>query len=158
MLPAMGREIERKFLVTDDFVVPEGGTQMVQGYLAVSTELTVRVRRAGDEGFLTIKGKTVGISRLEYEYRIPVCDAEEMLALCAGGLVAKTRHEVPSGAHVFEVDVFSGENTGLVMAELELASEDEPFERPAWLGEEVSYDRRYTNSALARCPFQTWKR
>lgn len=152
----MALEIERKFLVCGDFSA--GITQsdhIVQGYLCSDKERTVRVRLRGGRGYITVKGPTDGLSRFEWEREIPGELAGEMLELCSG-VIDKTRNIVPFGGHVFEVDVFHGDNEGLVMAEVELSSEDETFEKPSWLGEEVSFDRRYYNSQLLRHPFKTW--
>ncbi len=149
----MAIEIERKFLVRDLRVldgVP--GTHMRQGYLARSgpeVGMTVRVRIAGERAWLTLKGNASGISRSEFEYAVPLADAEAMLARCPWPVLEKTRHRVPVGAHVFEVDVFHGALAPLVLAEVELASEDELHAHPAWLGEEVSADPQYRNSELA---------
>jgi CYTH domain-containing protein len=131
---------------------------MVQGYLNASSGRTVRVRTAGDRGFITIKAAagTSRISRHEWEYEIPGSDAREIMALCVGGVIDKTRHYVPYAGHIFEVDVFHGENEGLVLAEVELASENEVFDRPAWLGEEVTGDARYYNSMLMKNPYRRW--
>lgn len=153
----MATEIERKFLLASDAWRPEAtqSSELRQGYLAASPEITVRVRVSGSNGLLTIKGKTQGISRSEYEYAIPLEEAHELLTLCPS-LVEKTRHLVPSGRHLFEIDEFHGENHGLIVAEVELSSEAEDFIRPAWLGAEVSKDHRYSNSSLADRPFSTW--
>ena len=156
---AMGIEIERKFLVMNDAwrARVESGVHIMQGYLASIEGLTVRVRVKAQDAFLTIKGPTRGISRAEYEYPIPVEDAEAMLReLAILPPVDKMRHRVREGAHVWELDVFSGENAGLVMAEIELVSPDEPFEMPEWAGDEVSDDPRYYNINLARHPFKDW--
>ena len=155
----MATEIERKFLVSGDgwrdAVATE--THLMQGYLASSSRATVRVRVKGDKGIMTIKGATQGISRAEFEYPIPVEDARAMLdTLTETGIVDKVRYRVPCGAHTWEVDVFAGDNAGLVLAEVELGSEDESFERPDWLGEEVSDDARYYNANLARNPYRSW--
>ena len=155
----MATEIERKFLVEGDAwrAAADEGTPYLQGYLASGEGATVRVRMAGPKGKLTIKGKSQGIARAEYEYSIPAADAEAMLrTLCKGHLVEKTRYRIPVGAHVWELDVFAGANAGLVMAEVELGAEDEAFERPAWAAREVSDDARYFNAYLARRPFTTW--
>lgn len=148
-------EIERKFLVKGDFM-PEvtESVHIVQGYLSTSMNRTVRVRIRDNKGFLTIKGKPKGISRFEWEEEIPLEQAQQMLSLCGRNVIDKTRNLVPVGKHTFEVDVFHGENEGLVMAEIELGSENEEFIRPSWLGEEVSYDKRYYNSQLLRNPFK----
>lgn len=154
-------EIERKFLVADDSWRSGAGEGLscVQGYISSeSTDVTVRVRRIGDQGFLTLKGKTEGVSRPEMEYEIPVDDAEYMLKnLCSGRVVSKTRYILPVKGLQWEVDVFSGLNNGLVLAEIELEGEGQPFETPEWLGEEVSHDSRYYNAALARDPFSKWE-
>lgn len=153
----MGIEIERKYLVEGEPWRAWGeGVPYRQGYLSRGAHSTTRVRLAGEVGQLTIKGKTEGISRLEFEYEIPAADAEELIALCEGGVILKRRWRVPVGAHVWEVDVFEGENAGLVVAEIELGSPDEPFERPEWVGEEVSHDPRYSNGALSRHPWSAW--
>lgn len=155
----MGVEVERKFLVSDDSW-RDGvttSTRIVQGYIAQTPSATVRVRVKGDKGFLTVKGLSVGVSRSEFEYEVPVPDALAMLAeLAQGPVIDKVRHLVPVGGHVWEVDVFAGDNTPLIMAEVELASADEPFERPGWAGLEVSDDQRYFNVNLARSPYSTW--
>ena len=121
---------------------------------------TVRVRTRGNQGFLTIKGRSnhAGISRYEWEKEIPVEEAKELLNLCEPGIIDKTRYYIDFGRHTFEVDEFHGDNEGLTMAEIELTSEDEAFETPSWLGEEVTGDRRYYNSYLAKMPFTTWKK
>lgn len=155
----MGVEIERKFLVTDEGwrAAATRSEDMVQGYLADSDQCAVRVRLAGGEARLTIKGAGLSIQRLEYEYPLPPADAEEMLAsLCARRVVRKTRYYCPLGAHLFEVDVFAGDNAGLVVAEVELSRADEVFTRPSWLGEEVSGDARYLNNNLAEHPYCDW--
>lgn len=155
----MAMEIERKFLVSGDFMQHvSGSVHMVQGYLNASSGRTVRVRVAGDRGFITIKGAagTSGISRREWEYEIPGSDAREIMELCMSGVIDKTRHYVPYAGHTFEVDVFHGENDGLVLAEVELTSENEAIERPEWLGEEVTGDARYYNSMLMKNPYRRW--
>jgi CYTH domain-containing protein len=156
----MAQEIERKFLVKGDLWKPAGpGTAYRQGYLSSQKERVVRVRVQGDEARLTVKGATVGLTRPEFEYPIPVADAVAMLeGLCERPLVEKERHLEVHGGKTWEIDVFHGENEGLVVAELELASEDEPFTRPAWVGEEVSSDPRYANASLARNPYARWAR
>ncbi len=116
------------------------------------------MRIRGEEGFLTIKGASdeKGLSRYEFEQKIPLADAEELLKLCEPGAIDKMRNLVPAGKHTWEIDVFHGENEGLILAEIELASEDEPFERPDWIGQEVSGDRRYYNSMLTKHPYKQW--
>ena len=151
----MGVEIERKFLVKGDFRrEATGSSRITQGYICSQPGRTVRVRIRGERGYLTIKGATDarGMSRQEFEYEIPVADAERLMALCEPGAIDKERFLVPRGKHTWEVDLFHGANEGLVLAEIELASEEEPFERPDWLGEEVTGDRRYYNSELTKHP------
>ena len=153
----MGMEIERKFLVKKAPLEEWGeGTILKQGYLARGSQATARVRVAGQVGYLTIKGKTFGISRQEFEYEIPVTEAEALLLLCEGGLIHKKRWKVPFEGHIWEVDVFYGENDGLCLAEIELDDETEKFIRPPWLAEEVSDDPRYFNGALSKFPFKKW--
>ena len=155
----MATEIERKFLDTGDFSRQVTSAQrIVQGYICSQPGRTVRVRIRGEEGFLTIKGASdeKGLSRYEFEQKIPLADAEELLKLCEPGAIDKMRNLVPAGKHTWEIDVFHGENEGLILAEIELASEDEPFERPDWIGQEVSGDRRYYNSMLTKHPYKQW--
>ena len=155
----MPQEIERKFLVTGEYK-PQAyaHSRIVQGYISSVRGRTVRVRIRGEEGFLTIKGASDenGLSRYEFEQKIPPADAEELLKLCEPGIIDKVRNLVPVGKHTWEVDVFHGDNEGLILAEIELASEDEPFERPDWVGHEVSGDRRYYNSMLTKYPYKQW--
>ena len=149
----MATETERKFLVTGDFK-PEATSHsdIVQRYLVIDPDKTVRIRISGGKAFLTIKAKPAegAISRSEWEFGIPVEDAVEMLKMCLPGKIEKTRYLVPSGKHTFEVDVFHGKNEGLVIAEIELQSETEEFEKPGWLGEEVTGNPRYYNANLIR--------
>lgn len=155
----MATEIERKFLVTGPYRdQATRAVRIVQGYLSSVPERSVRVRIAGDRAFLTVKGSgnVSGASRFEWETEIPAADAEALLARCEPGVIDKVRHDVPVGRHTFEVDEFHGENEGLVIAELELEAEDEPYERPSWLGAEVTGDARYYNASLARRPFSRW--
>ncbi len=155
----MATEIERKFLVVDDSWrdAVESEAHVMQGYLSEGGGATVRVRVKGDAAFFTIKGRAQGISRSEYEYAIPLADAEEMLRdLSVTPPIDKTRYLVRCGEHLWELDLFHGANAGLVMAEVELTSEDEPFQKPAWAGQEVSDDLRYYNANLARHPFTHW--
>ncbi|HHM05280.1 MAG TPA: CYTH domain-containing protein [Gammaproteobacteria bacterium] len=155
----MATEIERKFLVSSDAwrARAGGGRRMRQGYLAGSERASVRVRVSGDQAHLNLKSATLGVCRREYEYAIPVAEAEEMLVhLCDGPLIEKTRYPVRHGSHLWEVDVFEGDNEGLVVAEIELDAEDEAFERPPWLGEEVSGDPRYYNVCLVKHPYKSW--
>jgi adenylate cyclase len=156
----MAKEIERKFLVTADaYRQLATGTHYRQGYLSTVKERTVRVRTIDSKGFLTIKGITRGISRVEFEYEIPHPEATAMLDdLCLQPLVEKTRYKIPMDGFVWEVDEFHGVNQGLVVAEIELESEGQTFNRPEWLGEEVSSDPRYFNSNLIANPFSTWKK
>ncbi len=157
----MATEIERKFIVKGDFSKDVFNSQrIVQGYLSSSPGRTVRVRIRDTKGYLTIKGPSddKGLSRHEFEYEIPVTDAEQLLKLCEPGAIDKVRHLARVGTHVWEVDVFLGANEGLVMAEIELASENEPFEMPAWVGEEVSGNRRYYNSMLTHHPYTLWEK
>ena len=163
----MGIEIERKFLVAGDgwraaahAVVP-----MAQGYIndmgamdRGEQKASVRVRIQGDEAFLNLKSRELGHTRQEFDYHIPVEDARALLALCVGGLIDKRRHLVQHGGHLWEVDEFLGDNTGLVVAEIELDHADEAFERPDWLGSEVTDDPRYYNLALASHPYTRWAR
>ncbi len=155
----MGIEIERKFLVLDDRYKAAATKveKMEQGYLGKLGRASVRIRRHDDQATLNIKSATLGISRREYEYAVPLHDAQEMLEdLCDGAVIRKTRHHVPVGKHVYEVDEFDGANQGLVVAEIELTHEDEAFEKPDWLGAEVSEDPRYYNVALVAHPFCDW--
>ncbi len=154
----MPREIERKFLVRSDAWRSQARSSRVmrQGYLANGARLSVRVRVAGDEAWLNIKAGGLVASRQEYEYRVPVAEARELLALAEGPLIEKTRHLVEHGGKTFEVDEFHGENEGLVVAELELEREDEPFVRPPWLGVEVTQLRRYYNVCLVTHPYRAW--
>lgn len=154
----MATEIERKFLVSSSgWRGTTPGVKYRQAYLASGAGVTVRVRVGGSRGFLTIKGKAVGISRPEYEYEIPAADADEMIDRLAAGIVEKTRFEVrgPDGL-LWEVDEFKGDNDGLLIAEVELSSEVQPVALPDWVGEEVTGDPRYYNAYLARHPFKTW--
>ena len=152
-------EIERKFLVSGDF--KESAVEsfrIVQGYLSTSAGVTVRVRTKGEKAYLTIKGKTSdsGMSRFEWEKEIPLEESAGLLELCGGKVIDKTRYIVPFGGQVFEVDEFHGDNAGLVMAEIELSSEDEEFDKPEWLGHEVTGDVRYYNSQLLHNPVNKW--
>ena len=154
----MATEIERKFLVKGrDWQAQGQGMRLVQGYLSSEPERTVRVRIAGDLATLNIKGKTEGATRSEWEYPIPVAEAEDLLArLCEQPLIDKIRYRIPYAGMVWEVDEFFGENAGLVVAEIELESEDQAFEKPDWVGEEVTHDARYFNASLIRRPFSRW--
>ncbi len=155
----MSIEIERKFLVCGEFMDQAiEATDIIQGYLSSLPGRTVRVRVRGEKGYITVKGLAdeSGVARYEWEKEIPVEDALELLKLCEPWPVEKTRYLVPHGGHIIEVDVFHGANSGLVMAEIELGSADEAFEKPPWLGDEVSGDPRYYNSALSVKPYSRW--
>lgn len=155
----MALEIERKFLMKNDsWRGLAEGIHYRQGYLNDSGGATVRVRTIGERGYLTIKGPTVSGSRLEYEYEIPIADAEEMLTrLAVSPIVEKIRHAIPFGGFTWEVDEFLGENDGLIFAEIEIDYPDQPFSLPPWIGQEVTDDPRFYNSSLARNPFSRWK-
>ena len=154
-------EIERKFLVHgDDYKhCAQGSYRIRQGYICSGGGKTVRVRIRDRQGFLTIKGPSLdgGLSRYEFEKEITLDEAEHLFSLCEPGVIDKTRYLVPSGRHTFEVDEFYGDNEGLVIAEVELSSPDEPYEKPPFIGEEVTGDRRYYNSHLRRNPYLLWK-
>lgn len=155
----MAVEIERKFLLRNNTWrdVADDGLCMRQGYLTGSGKASVRVRVAGDEANINIKSATIGIARQEYEFPLPLGEANEMLdSLTEGPLIEKTRYHVRHGKHVWEIDVFAGDNQGLVVAEIELNDAQEGFDRPDWLGEEVSTDSRYYNAALVKHPFKNW--
>lgn len=153
-------EIERKFLVTSNEYLKSFTKQnrIVQGYLSSDPKRTVRIRLKGQNGYLTIKGESneSGLTRFEWEKEISYSDAENLLSLCEKGVIDKIRYEVIIGVHVYEVDVFAKENEGLVIAEIELSSEEETFEKPSWLGKEVTGDERYYNSYLSKTPFKNW--
>ena len=158
----MAQEIERKFLVNGDFKAEAYlSTRIVQGYLSSVPGRIVRVRVKGDKGYITIKGQTndTGVSRFEWEKEIPMDEALSLLELAEPGIIDKTRYLVKNtdGQHVWEVDEFHGDNEGLIMAEIELAAEDEPFDKPDWIGKEVTGDLRYYNSMLKAYPYKTWK-
>ena len=156
----MAQEIERKFLVTGDYrSSAASSSHIAQGYICSEQGRTVRVRIRDGHGYLTIKGPSTdnGLSRYEWEREIPLEDARDLLRLCQGQILEKTRFLVPFAGHTFEVDEFYGDNEGLVVAEVELSAPDEPFERPAFLGQEVTGDRRYYNSQLMQHPYRTWK-
>jgi CYTH domain-containing protein len=150
-------EIERKFLVRNTgFLVGDPGVLFRQGYLSRDPDRTVRVRLAGGVGYLTIKGRPRGAARPEFEFEIPVDDARELLVLCADSVIEKTRHRIDHAGLTWDVDVFSGANDGLVIAEVELPTEDHAVVLPDWVGEEVTGDVRYYNSRLVERPFSTW--
>jgi adenylate cyclase len=153
-------EIERKFLVNSDDFLKQFRTQnrIVQGYLSSVPERTVRVRIKGEKGYLTIKGKSneSGLSRMEWEKEIDVKESEMLLQICESGVIDKIRYEVEFSNHIIEVDVFEGKNKGLTLAEIELQSENESFEKPEWLAEEVTGDKRYYNAYLSKNSFMNW--
>lgn len=155
-------EIERKFLVLSDDYKQQAShkNHIAQGYLNSHPERTVRIRIKGEIGFITVKGKgnESGTTRFEWETELPLFEAKPLLALCESGIIDKIRYEVKAGKHLFEVDEFFGENSGLVVAELELSDENEAFEKPAWLGREVSGDERYYNAYLSKNPYSQWLR
>ena len=156
----MAQEIERKFLVSST-VFKEASfkqTAVKQGYLSSDPNRIVRIRIRDQKGYITIKGlgNTTGASRYEWEKEIPLDEAEELLEICEPGIISKIRYEIKSGNHIIEVDEFHGENQGLVVAEVELANEDEPFQKPDWLGAEVTGDKKYYNSILKKNPFTRW--
>lgn len=156
----MATEIERKFLVSDDSWRNDAddGTLYRQGYLSSGGSCAIRVRVAGTRAYLSIKSASSGISRAEFDYTIPLADAESILNdLCIRPPIEKTRYLVRYGEHVWEIDVFAGANAGLVLAEVELKHEDERFEHPVWVGKEVSEDERYYNAYLAEHPYRHWK-
>jgi len=154
----MAKEIERKFLVRDNtWRGQDGGKRYRQGYLSIVKERTVRVRTTGDKGFITIKGESVGATRSEYEYEIPLVDANEMLdRLCERPLIEKTRYRVSHEGLVWEIDEFEGDNRGLIMAEIELKDETQSVTLPGWIGQEVTGDPRYCNANLVANPFSQW--
>lgn len=154
------KEIERKFLVIGDYKADAAGKErIVQGYLSSNPNRSVRIRICGGRGYITVKsGSDVGgASRMEWETEIDACDADALLSICEPGVIDKFRYYVPVDRHIFEVDEFMGDNEGLVIAEIELGTEDEDFPRPQWLGREVTRDERYYNSMLSRFPFCKWK-
>ncbi|NHQ87132.1 CYTH domain-containing protein [Iodobacter sp. HSC-16F04] len=153
----MATEIERKFLLSNEDWRKEvhQSSRIAQGYLSSDPDRVVRVRLRAEQGFITIKGKTAGIERLEFEYEIPFTDAEALLGLCPN-VLDKTRHLIDFAGYIWEIDEFHGENTSLIIAELELPASDAAYTRPAWLGEEVSDDPRYFNSYLSEHPYSSW--
>ncbi|MCP4630898.1 MAG: CYTH domain-containing protein [bacterium] len=152
----MGKEIERKFRVIKDTWRNVKGTRYRQGYLNSAKERNVRVRTMEDKAYLTIKGIAIGASRMEFEYEIPLQDADELLEICEKPLIEKTRYKVQEGGFVWEVDEFFRENQGLIVAEVELESEDQELPKPDWVGEEVTGDPRYFNSNLIKNPYANW--
>lgn len=155
----MAKEIERRFHLKDDsWRGLAEGEWLKQGYLSVERERTVRVRVKGDQAWLTLKSNISNVSRHEFEYPIPLADAETILAAMCPLLVEKKRYRIQHGGHLWEVDEFFGQNAGLTLAEVELAGEDEPYARPDWLGDEVTEDPRYTNAYLSKHPWPSWGR
>ncbi len=157
---SMAIEIERKFLVTGAYKQEATGElRITQGYLNSAPERTVRVRLRNGQGWITVKGKgnDSGTSRYEWEKEIPADEARELLRLCEPGVIDKTRYLIPVGEYTYEVDEFYGDNEGLTMAEIELPDESAPFERPAWLGREVTGDRRFYNAQLSKNPYKNWR-
>ena len=153
----MAKEIERKFLVRDDsWRGGSAGCPYIQGYLSRDPERMVRIRQAGTSAVITIKGISQGTARQEFEYSIPLSDADALMKLCLRPLIEKTRYEVEYHGKRWEVDEFRGENQGLVLAEIELTREDEPVDLPPWIGQEVSHDRRYFNANLVEHPYTRW--
>ena len=155
-------EIERKFLVTSEAFKAEAHSEIkiIQGFLTVDPERTVRIRIKGEQGFLTIKGisNEAGTTRFEWEKEIPVSEAASLLKLCLPGIIDKVRYEVKLEDHLFEIDIFEGDNEGLIVAEIELSSVNETYPKPDWLGEEVTGDLRYYNSQLSEQPYKTWNK
>ncbi len=155
----MSSEIERKFLLRDESwrALARDPVRMRQGYLVGTARASVRVRVSAGRAWLNLKSATVGVTRAEFDYEIPASDAEQILdTLCQRPLIEKTRYFVDHAGHLWEIDVFEGDNAGLVVAEIELRREDETFELPPWAGEEVSHDRRYYNAALVNRPYSSW--
>jgi adenylate cyclase len=155
----MAKEIERKFLINQDALgALDNGTSIKQGYISTKDKTVVRVRVSGNQAYLTLKGEITGVTRSEFEYEIPVTDAEQIITeLCNGPVVEKTRYLVTHCDHTWEVDIFHGENDGLVIAEIELGSEREIFEIPDWVISEVSGETKYYNSSLLANPFKSWR-
>ena len=155
----MGKEIERKFLVTGEAWRKGEVSDYRQGYLSIDKQRTVRIRVAGDMARLTIKGISEGATRAEYEYPIPVADAKSMLeTLCLRPLIEKRRYRIRHGGMTWEIDEFLGENAGLIIAEIELETVQQPFDKPSWVGEEVTSDPRYYNANLVTRPYTTWEK
>ena len=155
----MGKETERKFLITGEFRHEKYiCSKIKQAYISTVPDRTVRIRISDNRGFITIKGGSdlSGMCRFEWEKEISVKEAEDLLLLCEPGIIEKTRYRINKGKHTFEVDEFTGSNSGLIIAEIELAEEDEEFEKPEWLGKEVTGDPRFYNSYLSKNPFSKW--
>ena len=153
----MALEIERKFLVEGTSWPRDNGVRLSQCYLNRDKQRTVRIRIAGGNAFLTVKSVTRGATRVEFEYEIPFADAEQMLKLSDGPIIEKTRHRIVHDGFKWDVDEFLGDNAGLILAEIELVAEDQPFTRPSWLGREVTHDLRFYNSSLAAHPYSQWR-
>jgi adenylate cyclase len=156
----MAIEIERKFLVSGPYKQAASEQLYIkQGYFSTNPTASVRVRTAGSKAFITIKGpgNATGVSRFEWDKEIPLEEADELLQFCENGIIEKIRYLIPAGKHVFEVDEFFGDNIGLVMAEIELEHEDEWFDKPSWLGEEVTGIKKYYNASLSQHPYKSWK-
>jgi len=155
----MGKEIERKFLINQqkwDHLNKPVGKLFRQGYLLTDKDKTIRVRATSTKGFLTIKGQTIGATRMEYEYEIPLAEATELLDHFSLSELSKTRYEIPFNGKLWEVDVFLGDNKGLIVAEIELESEEEAFDLPEWVSKEVTEEEKYYNSNLTVKPFKDW--
>ena len=155
----MAEEIERKFLVKGDFKTEAfKAVRIIQGYISSVPERTVRIRIQEDKGYITIKGKgnVSGTSRYEWEKELPAEEARELLKLCEPGIIDKTRYMIKSGKHIFEVDEFHGENSGLIIAEIEIEAENQEFEKPSWIGKEITGDMKYYNSMLVKIPYSQW--
>ena len=155
----MALEVERKFLIAGDFKsFAKKSVRITQGYISSAPERTVRIRIKGEKGFITIKGigSASGVSRYEWEMEIPLAEALDLLQICEPGVIDKTRYLIEDGRHTFEVDEYYGDNEGLIVAEVELSSEDEAFSKPEWLGEEVTGDVKYYNSMLMKNPYKNW--
>ena len=155
----MAKEIERKFLLLNEDWRSEvaSSCHYAQGYLSSSDKVSIRIRTSGEKAYLNFKSATLGITRTEYEYEVPLADADDMLTnFCGGPLIEKVRYFVKRGDHTWEIDVFEGDNVGLVVAEIELKDENEAFDKPVWIGEEVSDDARYYNVCLVTHPFCEW--
>ena len=155
----MNQEIERKFLVNkaiwNKLEKPQG-LYLKQSYLSTNPNKTIRVRVLDKKGYITVKGKPKGLVRPEFEYEIPLKDAQEMILLFGENIIEKTRYEIKHNKHLWEIDVFKGDNEGLIVAEIELNSENELFEKPLWVGKEVSHETKYFNSSLQKNPFCNW--
>ena len=154
----MPKEIEYKFLIKlDEINLPDNGVELKQAYISTTSNSTVRIRVVKDKAYLTLKGENIGAVRSEFEYEIPFAEAQEIMhELCDKPFIEKTRYEIPFGQHIWEVDVFHGDNYGLCIAEIELLSEDEAFEKPSWVYQNVTGEKKYYNSQLIRTPYKEW--